>query len=396
MLFLKLLLAIYCLKVVAYFILFLNRKLDNKKVHRQTAFSKVFSVDVVLPMYNEETVILNTIKNLLNVHYPNYTIIVVDDGSTDQSYAVAHTHFGSHPRVKLLKQVNAGKSSALNKALRSSNSDIIICIDADTLVKPDVIDKILPHFHDEKVAAVSGYVNVGNRVNFITNMQYIEYHTIQNYERIMFEKVNGILVVPGALGAFRRTAVEAVGGFVSEALAEDCDITLRMLCKNYIIKNAREALSFTEAPTTAKMFFKQRIRWTVGLVQGLVKHARQLASQSNKALAYLVIPYTWLYRVILPFFIPLADYLFIYMYFITGQHDVLKYYGVCLLIEFLSSLFILKQKGERVNLLELVLLQRYFRHLTCLTYGCIFLRWLNGNLYGWSKIPRKGNVKLDS
>lgn len=395
MFFLKLLLAIYCLKVLVYFVFLIGRKLNKNWPGVGKEPHNMLSVDIVLPMYNEEKVVVNTIQNLLGITYPGFSIIVIDDGSTDQSYDVAKKHFGDHPRVQIIHQQNSGKSSALNRAMNSSTSDIIICIDADTLVKPDVIDKILPYFQDEKVAAVSGYVKVGNRVNSLTHMQYIEYLTIQNHERVIFERVNGILVVPGALGAFRRSAVNAVGGFTSEALAEDCDITLRMLCRNYVIRNASEAMSFTEAPDTAKMFFKQRVRWTVGLVQGLLKHAKQLAGQSNKALAYLVVPYTWLYRVILPFFIPLADYVFIYCYFILGIHESLKYYLACILIEIISSLFILIRKGERINPLMLIFLQRFYRHMTFFTYLSIFVRWINGNLYGWGKIPRQGNVKLD-
>jgi cellulose synthase/poly-beta-1,6-N-acetylglucosamine synthase-like glycosyltransferase len=395
MLLLKLLLALYCLKVVVYFILLLNRKLNNNTFRKRGVRENTLSVDIVLPMYNEEDVVVKTIKNLLGITCREFSIIVIDDGSTDKSYDLVNTHFSDEPRVRLMRQQNAGKSSALNRAMNSSQSDIIICIDADTLVRPDVIDKILPYFQDEKVAAVSGYVKVGNRVNILTDMQYIEYLTVQNHERMIFEYINGILVVPGALGAFRRSAVEEVGGFTSEALAEDCDITLRMLCRNYVIKNASEAMSFTEAPITAKMFFKQRVRWTVGLVQGLLKHAKQLASQSNKALAYLVVPYTWLYRVVLPFFVPLVDYFFIYAYFFLGHHELLKYYLFCILIEVSSSLFILLQKGERINPFKLIILQRVFRHLTCVIYLNIFLRWLNGNLYGWGKIPRQGNVKLD-
>jgi cellulose synthase/poly-beta-1,6-N-acetylglucosamine synthase-like glycosyltransferase len=394
MLFFKMLLAIYCLKVVVCLVLLLFRKAKST-AFRTEKIPTTPSVDMILPMHNEEKVIVKTIKNILDINYPEFSLIVIDDGSTDHSYQIVNRDFGDHPRVRILQQQKAGKSSALNKAMNLSQSDIIICIDADTLFRPDIIDKLVPYFHDERVAAVSGYINVGNRINPLTDMQHIEYLTIQNYERIMFDHLNGILVVPGTLGAFRRSAVSAVGGYASGALAEDCDLTLRILCRKYIIKNAAEAMSFTEAPTTAKMFFKQRVRWTVGIVQGLIKHGKQLTTQPNKALTFLVIPYTWLYRVILPFFIPLADYFFIYYFFFLRDYQVVWYYGLCLLIETLSGLFILIQRGERINPLKLIVLQRFYRHMTCFTYISIFFRWLNGNLFDWGKIPRQGNVKLD-
>lgn len=271
MVFLKLLLAIFCLKIGFYFIFLLAKKMNVYSFNNGIRQGDTLTVDIILPMYNEGKVIVKTIENLLAISYTDYSIIVIDDGSTDDSLAVAQAYFGDHPRVRIIHQANSGKSSALNRALNASQSDIIICIDADTLVRADVIEKIIPYFQDERVAAVSGYVKVGNKVNFLTNMQYIEYMTIQNHERAMFESVNGILVVPGALGAFRRAVINELGGFTSGALAEDCDITLRMLCRNYIIRNASDAESFTEAPHTAEMFFKQRVRWTVGLVQGLLK-----------------------------------------------------------------------------------------------------------------------------
>jgi cellulose synthase/poly-beta-1,6-N-acetylglucosamine synthase-like glycosyltransferase len=389
-----LLLGIYCLKILICFALLLIRKNRREMPLRQMK-SEVLSVDVLLPMYNEERVVVTTIENLLSIDYPGCSIIVIDDGSTDDSYQVACRHFGDHPRVRIVHQANAGKSSALNRAMNLSESDIIICIDADTLVRPDIVDIMLPYFQDEKVAAVSGYIRVGNKVNSLTHMQYIEYITLQNFERSVFEDVNGILVVPGALGAFRREVVKSLDGFTSKALAEDCDITLRMLCANYVIKNASEAISFTEAPDTVNMFFKQRVRWTVGLVQGVLRYGGQLTKHPNKTLAFIVLPYTWCFRIILPFFVPLADYFFLVSYFFLGNHELLPVYLMCMLMETCITGFILILEKQRINLLQLIFMQKIFRHLILFSYVCIFLRWTKGSLYKWNKIPRQGNVELD-
>lgn len=391
MLLFEILLVVYGLKVIGYIILLAGRKTTAKT----SAIKGTPSVDIILPMYNEEKVIEKTINNLLDIAYGNLSVIVIDDGSTDQSLAVANACFGNDARVKILHQQNAGKSSALNRAMHSSQSDIVICIDADTLIRPDAIDKLLPYFQDEKVAAVSGYIKVGNRVNLYTEMQYLEYITIQDYERIVFDSFNGILVVPGALGAFRRSALMTVGGFTSEALAEDCDITLRMLCKNYIVRNAPDAIAFTEAPSTARMFFRQRVRWTVGLFQGLLKHGKRMIAHPNKALSFLILPYTWLYRLILPFFVPLVDYYFIYACLFLGRFSLAWYYLPCILAEAAISFFILLRNKEDAAPFKLIFLQRLLRHLTFITYLCLFFKWYAGNLYGWTKIPRHGNVKLD-
>jgi len=393
----QLLFVIYILKALIYCILYSSRTIKVTLQEYMPAGKEraPFSVDILLPMYNEEKVVVKTVNNLLNIKYPGLSVIIIDDGSADNSLGIVTEHFGRHPRVKIIQQQNMGKSIALNNAMGISESDIVVCIDADTMVAPDVIDKIVPHFSDERVGAVSGYVRVGNKVNFLTALQHMEYITIQNHERKIFEPVNGILVVPGALGAFRRSAVAAVGGFSVDTLAEDCDITLRMLCSNYIIRNAGEAVSFTEAPHTPRMFLKQRVRWTVGLVQGLLKHHGKLIRHSNKTLSCIVVPYTWLYRIVLPLLVPLVDYFFFYAFFFLHQYELLHFYLSFVLLDVLMSYFILRQQREPVNFLKLVFMHRFYKHLTLATYLSICRRWFNGNLYGWGKIPRQGNVKIE-
>jgi cellulose synthase/poly-beta-1,6-N-acetylglucosamine synthase-like glycosyltransferase len=390
----EILLVIYGLKLIVWVLLQLQIKRFPKEV-KTSGQKSMPSVDIILPMYNEENVIVNTLNNLLKVAYSNLSIIIVDDGSTDRSLSLVNSHFSGQPRVRILHQSNKGKSSALNNATNSSQSDIIVCIDADTIVRPDVIDIIVPYFQDPKVASVSGYVKVGNRMNLITEMQYAEYVAIQNYDRILFEPLNGILVVPGALGAFRRSAVLAVGGFTTDTLAEDCDITIRMLCSNYSIRNAASAIAYTEAPATAEMFFKQRARWTVGLIQGLVKHGRQLFEQRNKALACIVVPYTWVYRVILPVFLVMADYFAIYSVLLLGKYSWLQYYLIFFLMDVLTNYFILSRAKERLGILKLIILQRIYRHLTCFTFLYVIMKYWKGNVQGWIKIPRQGNMELE-
>jgi cellulose synthase/poly-beta-1,6-N-acetylglucosamine synthase-like glycosyltransferase len=345
-------------------------------------------------MYNEEKVIVQTIQNLLAVEYNKFSIIVVDDGSTDDSYALVDTLYSGHPKVKLLRQINAGKSAALNKGVKASSSDIIVTIDADTWVRSDAIGKIVAYFDDKDVAAVAGHIKVGNRVNLLTEMQYFEYIAIWDNDRAMFDAVNGILVIPGALSAFRRAAVEAVGGFKSEMIAEDTELTLRLLRHNYVLRNARDAVAFTEAPDNLKMFFRQRIRWTVGLMQGLLQHNRTLFSHVNRYLPYLVLPMTWGFRVIFPFFLALVDYYFIYSFFVK-HYMALVWWPAIIFTEAVTNYVILKRNKEKVSILKLIIIQRLYRHLLFCNYWVILLNWLNGNLFRWRKITRKGNITIN-
>ncbi|HEY4111753.1 glycosyltransferase [Puia sp.] len=391
----KLLLILYLVKIAGYFLIMELRRKKERSQPVRGGKNPVLAVDIVLPMHNEEKVVIKTIKNLLDIQYDKFSIIVVDDGSTDRSFHLVKMHYGGHPMVKLIHQPNGGKSSALNRAMGISKSDIVVTIDADTWVRQDSIRNIVTYFQDEKVAAVAGHIKVGNRVNWLTDMQYFEYVSIWDNDRAFSDTVNGILIVPGALAAYRRSAVNAVGGFKTEVIAEDTELTLRLLYNNYVLRNTTGAVAYTEAPDNLKMFFRQRVRWTTGLTQGLMKHNKMLFAHTNKWLPFLILPFTWSFRVILPFLLPLVDYYFIYAFFFLKQYDALAWWLSLILTEAAISFYLLTKFKEKVGIIKLILLQRLYRHLLFCNYWFIFSRWLNGSLFKWSKIARKGTVRLE-
>ena len=388
----QLVLAIYLLKVAGYWLFTLIRK---PKKEQGAATRDLPSVDVVIPMFNEEEVVVKTIRNLLQVSYERFSIIVVDDGSTDRSFELVKEAFGDHPLVRLVHQPNGGKSSALNRGVSLSKSEIVVTIDADTCVKSSAIRNIVPYFRDERVAAVAGHIKVGNRNNVLTDMQYYEYVAIWDNDRAFSDRVNGILIVPGALAAYRRSSVNAVGGFKSEVIAEDTELTLRLLYHNYVLRNAGHAVAYTEAPDNLRMFFRQRVRWTTGLTQGLIKHNNRLFAHRNKWLSFLILPYTWLFRVILPFFIPLVDYYFLFSCLGLQRYEGVAWWGTMILTEGIITLYVLYRHEERVSVFRLFLLQRMYRHLLFFNYWIIFAKWINGTLFQWRKITRKGTVRLE-
>lgn len=394
---LQLVILLLILKIAVWLVLSALKYFPQKGRLVQAAAAS-FSVDIIVPMYNEETVIVNTVTNLLQVDHDCFNIIVVDDGSTDNSLASLKSVYQHHPRVYIISQQNSGKAQALNKAIRHSTSDIIICIDADTMVRPDIIKQMLPCFADIRVAAVAGYVNVGNRNNIITATQYIEYITKQNYERIMFETVNGIWVIPGAIGAFRRSVVNEVGGYCTGLLTEDNDITMKILCHNYLIKNAPGAVAYTEAPADISMFFKQRARWNAGLAQILVMYGKKMFRHSNKALFFLMLPYVWLYCLILPLLLPLLDYFMIFLYVKHPDYFIScwPWYLGYLAIDIISCVWILILSKEKPQLMLFAVFQRFFqRHLSLFVYLNMLLRFFKGNLTNWDKIVRYGSVKVE-
>ncbi|HEY9195017.1 MAG TPA: glycosyltransferase [Mucilaginibacter sp.] len=394
---LQLVILMLILKITFWLILNVLKYFSGKSGPVQ-AVAANFSVDIIVPMYNEQKMIVNTIANLLKVDYDSFNIIVVDDGSTDNGLNTVKSVYQHNPRVLIISQQNSGKAHALNRAIRHSTSDIIICIDADTMVRPDIIKQMLPHFADSRVAAVSGYVNVGNRNNIITATQYVEYITRQNYERIMFETVNSIWVIPGAIGAFRRSVVNEVGGYCTGLLTEDNDITMKILCHDYLIKNARGAVAYTEAPADVNMFFKQRSRWNMGLAQILVLYSKRMFQHPNKALFFLMLPYVWLYSLILPLLLPLLDYVMVFLYVRqpVAFMNWFPWYLGYVAIDTISCVWILMRSKERPWLMFFTVFQRFFlRHLSLFVYFNMLLRLFKGNLTNWDKIVRYGSVKVE-
>ncbi len=219
-------------------------------------------VSVLIPAYNEEEVIVNTVVAALACDYPSMEVVVVDDGSTDSTGELLDTHFGDEPRVHIIHQPNRGKSAALTRAMQEAHSQILVTIDADTSIEADALTKLVRHFADSRVGAVAGNVKVGNRNRWLTRWQALEYITSQNLEKRAFDLLNCIPVVPGALSAWRAAAIRSAGGITADTVAEDTDLTIAIRRNGWRIEYAEKAIGWTEAPETADALIRQRFRWT--------------------------------------------------------------------------------------------------------------------------------------
>ena len=270
-------------------------------------------ISIIVPAYNEQVNIVASLRNLLACSYPNFDVVFVDDGSKDSTYLKAIDAFKHETKLKIFTKPNGGKASALNFGIAHSDADYVICIDADTRLQPDAAGIMMRHFLTQpsngKIAAIAGNVKVGNEVNMLTRWQSIEYVTSQNFERKAFAYINAITVVPGAIGAFDKQALLEVGGFAVDTLAEDCDLTIRLLKAGYEIKNENQALAFTEVPETLKEFMKQRFRWSFGVMQVFWKNKHTLFNKKFGMFGLLAMPDMLLFKYIIPLFSPLADLL---------------------------------------------------------------------------------------
>lgn len=264
-------------------------------------------VSVIIPAYNEERVIESSVRRILASSYHPLEVIVADDGSKDRTSPIVAGAFGDDPRVRLMTMVNGGKANALNRALAQASGAIVVALDADTQFEPETIARLVRWFDDEEIGAVAGNAKVGNRVNLVTRWQAVEYVTAQNIERRALTRFDAIMVVPGAVGAWRRKALEDVGGYPEDTLAEDQDLTIAIQRKGWKVAYDEDAVAWTEAPETLRALGKQRFRWAFGTLQCLWKHRRILRERTPPGLALVGMPQAWLFQIAFAVISPLID-----------------------------------------------------------------------------------------
>ncbi len=264
-------------------------------------------VSVIIPAYNEERVIEVSVAGVLASDYPGLEVIVADDGSKDATSAVVTGAFGGDPRVTLLTLANGGKAAALNRALRHATGEVVIALDADTQFETGTIRRLARWFADPRLGAVAGDARVGNRVNLVSRWQAVEYITAQNLERRALAGFDAITVVPGAVGAWRRAALDAVGGYPEDTLAEDQDLTIAIQRAGWRVTYDPQAVAWTEAPEGFRSLARQRYRWAFGTLQCLWKHRGVFRTRRPRGLALVGLPQAWLFQIAFAAISPLID-----------------------------------------------------------------------------------------
>ncbi len=372
------------------------------------------SVSVLIAAFNEEKVIARTIRSVLANDWPGLEVLVVDDGSGDGTSEAVAREFGDDPRVRCVRQDNAGKSAALNFAMTLATGEIQVCIDADTQVSDDCVAKLVRHFDDRRVAAVAGNVKVGNVGNLLTHWQAIEYVTSQNLDRRAYTVLNCITVVPGAIGAWRRKAVLDVGGYRTDTLAEDMDLTWRLRRAGWVARTEHGALAFTEAPDTLGAFAKQRFRWTYGTLQCLWKHKDALFRYGW--FGTLALPTLWVFQVFFQFVAPVVDLQMLWVVgnflrswlargFFSGEwqpvahsmaslHQAAFFYALFFAVDLAASTLAFLLDRERLAPLWRLFWQRFvYRQVMYAVLWRSLVAAVRGVRAGWGKLERKGTVQ---
>ena len=361
-------------------------------------------VSIIVPAYNEEINAVRTVKSLLMQDYPNLQVVFVDDGSKDNTYKNVSEAFAAITNVFVYSKPNGGKASALNFGVEKAESEYVVCIDADTQLKADAVTELMKKFYtadDAEVGAVAGNVKVGNEVNMITRWQSIEYITSQNFDRRAFDFLNCITVVPGAIGAFKREAIIKAGGFTTDTLAEDCDLTMRLHRNGYLVRNCNDAVSYTEAPETMRQFMRQRFRWSFGVMQCFWKHRDAVFNPKYKNFGMVAMPNILIFQVILPFLAPLADLVLLLSLIAAGlgiiQADIsniVLYYFIFTLVDVAGAALAFAFEKEDYRKLIWMLPQRLvYRQLMYYILIKSFNKAIKGELQGWGVLKRTGNVK---
>jgi peptidoglycan-N-acetylglucosamine deacetylase len=368
-----------------------------------------YRVSVIIPAYNEERVIATTVQGILASSYRDLEIIVVDDGSRDNTLGVINAEFASEPRVTAIGIPNGGKANALNVGLAHTHGSVVVALDADTQFDRDTIARLVRWFDDQDIGAVAGNAKVGNRINMITRWQALEYIVAQNLERRALATLGTLTVIPGAVGAWRRSVLVELGGFRSDTMAEDQDLTIAVQRAGYDVGFDSSAVAWTEAPSTARGLAKQRFRWAYGTLQCLWKYRSMTFNPRYGALGTIALPQVWLFQILLTALAPVADLLLIWQLVWQGiaylQHGaefsggdlytVGIYYIVFVVVDVLAGVFgFLMEKGESWSLLWWLPLQRFgYRQL--MYYVVVRSIWtaIRGPFVGWGKLERTATVK---
>ncbi len=381
-------LALYYIKLSAY-VIFARRSRPLRGNEPK------LKVAAVIPAYNEERVIEKTVRSVLASDYRHIKVYVVDDGSADKTAEAVEKAFGSDGRVTLLRQRNSGKAAALNRGIAAADCELLLLLDADTLVAPDAVRLMARHFEDSRVAAVSGNTRVGNVTNLITRCQKVEYIRDFNLLKNGMSRLRCMAVVPGALGMWRKTDVLEAGGFSTQTLGEDRDLTMALLKAGKRVCFEPLAYSRTEAPASLKAFMRQRFRWTYGTLQCAFKYMGCLFSFKAPGLGFLLLPDLLFFQTLIPcvsafgLLTNLADPM--------RSELMLLWISYCLalileLILYLLAVLYTRERPSAVDILTIIP-QRLIYGVLCtyIIFKSLVAAFL-GSKVGWNKLERVGNV----
>lgn len=372
---------------LAIFLFFKNKFVKTK------TYSYKKGVTVLVPAYNEEENIESSILSIIQNDYPEKEILVINDGSTDGTRLVVENMQLKYPdQIKLLNIPNGGKYNALNIGVDNAKYDVFVAMDGDTIFAKDTISHLVKHFGNPKVGAVAGKVETTCSFNVLDIFQTIEYEVGQNIEKRVFAGVNAVGVIPGPVGAWRKSVVMKCGGYSNETLVEDQDLTLGILTSGYKILYEPKAIAYTETPHTLKDFLKQRFRWIFGTLQCTWKYRRYLIKKPLSPFSLVVLPNTILFSLIVPLFYPVVDAILIIAMILGAWKEVVLTYVIFTIIDVLySSAAFIGKRNVWWRLLFIPIQRLYYRQFIYYVVAKSILRAFEGGEEAWGKVKKNGD-----
>lgn len=398
------------LLVLGFFLLLMGRQvlllvfsvLDQidraREARARTPDRPVFAplVSIIAPAFNEEKLIEGSIRSLLALEYPRYEVLIVDDGSTDDTFERARALEGEYPnaRVEVLWKPNGGKAAALNFGIERAAGEFVLCMDSDSTLTPSSIAETIRHFVDPNVGAVAGAVEVVNRGSLWSKLQFLEYVKGLNLVRRAQGYVRGVSIVPGPIGMFRKSAIAELGYYSDDTFAEDCELTLRLLTGGWKICYEPRAVARTEAPEDVLELIKQRYRWTRGVLQAVKKHRRALVGLTGDFVSTIMLWYMVFESLVFPAMTTLVIAFLLTVGLDTAIRPAALYFWVMLVaLDALTTLYCLAIDGKNVLYALLVPIERMiFSIVLDVCRALASVEEAFGVTMSWGKLDRKGHI----
>ena len=350
-------------------------------------------VTIIVPAYGEEVTIATSIKSLVNQTYKNLEILIMDDGSKDNTYKIAKKFEGYYKGkiIKVLTKKNGGKSRALNFAIERCSGELVMCVDADSKLEDDAVELMVRYFQDKEISAVAGSVFVSNTNNILTKLQALEYIEGLNMVRNGQAWLKLVNIIPGPIGMFRKSAIMEVGRYAHDTFAEDADLTLKLIERGHKIDFEPDAIAKTEAPDELLILLKQRYRWTRGILQAIRKHSAHLFKFTNFNFS-VVLWYMLFEAIFWPFMDFFVNVFLIYISLSQGVNTLLVYWWLLFtIVDISGALYCILITNEKKTLAFYAVFYRLY-FISIINIAKIFAtieEWFNIEM-SWGKLERKG------
>jgi poly-beta-1,6 N-acetyl-D-glucosamine synthase len=384
------------LLILRHFIVIWFSYLHQRELAQGEAYENYPFISIIVPAYNEGEVIKSSLSSLLELRYPYYEIIAVDDGSTDGTFEKMKEFEGNHygVRVSVYRKENSGKADTLNYGIRRSKAPVVVCMDSDSRLTADALRYAILHFRDPHVGAVAGNVKVINRHNIWTKLQALEYIEGLNIVRNAQAYFRCVNVIPGPIGIFRRQAIEGTGGYDSDTFAEDFDMTVKILADGWKIDYEPKAIAYTEAPEELLDIIQQRYRWSRGILQALRKQRHLLTRTSGAITTPLSLWYMIFEGLVWPAMNIFANLFFVWIALLYGMTKLLVLWWLLLtVLDLLIAIHATLMEKESLWLVPYAVLYRFF-YILIIDVTKLFatLEELFGLDMSWGKLARKGRI----